>query len=54
MTGQERLMLAEQMFWDARRARAEAIQREHQEWSEEQVEQELRKLMLVEAMRKGT
>ena len=54
MTGQERLLLAEKMFWDARRARAQSIQREHQDWSEEQVEQELRKVMFAEAMSKRT
>lgn len=54
MSPQEKLQIANQMFWDARRARGESIQREHQDWSKEQVEKELRKVMFAEAMRKTT
>jgi hypothetical protein len=52
MTPEQKLKAAARMFWDARRARAQAIQQEHMAWSKDEVELELRRLMLAEAFSK--
>lgn len=54
MTPEEKLKIAAQMFWDARRARADELQQKTPDWSAEQVEQELQRIMFAEAMRKET
>ena len=54
MTPEEKLKIAAQMFWDARRVRSDELQQKNPDWSAEQVEQELQRIMFAEAMRKET
>jgi hypothetical protein len=46
MTGEERLRVAEQMYWSARQLKAAALRSFHPDWSEEQVEREVRRIFL--------
>ena len=53
MTPEERLKLAGKLFWDARRDKAVEIQQENPDWSAEQVELEVRRVFLAEAMKES-
>jgi hypothetical protein len=44
MTGQQRLKLAEDMFWAARRLKAAGVRHQHPDWSEEAVETEVNRI----------
>ena len=53
MTGQQRLKLAEEMFWAARRLISVGVRHQHPDWSEEAVEAEVQRHFLAEAMKEG-
>jgi hypothetical protein len=46
MTGEQRLRLAEQLYWSARKLKAAALRSLHPEWSEEEVQREIRRIFL--------
>jgi hypothetical protein len=46
MTGQQRLHLAEQLYWSARRMKAAGVRAIHPDWSEEQVQREVARIFL--------
>ena len=51
MTPEQRLMLAEKMYWDARLAKAIEMRVLHPDWSEDEVQTEVKWLFLAEAMK---
>jgi hypothetical protein len=53
MTPEQKWEIAEQMYWDARRAEAVKVQAMHPDWSEQEVESEVRRIFLAEAMKEG-
>ena len=53
MTPQERLRMAGKTYWDTRRAKATELSAEHPNWSEDEVETEVKRLFLAEAMKEG-
>jgi hypothetical protein len=53
MTLQQRLLMAEQMYWDARRAKEFEVKQVHPEWSDQAVHAEVSRLFLIEAMKEG-
>jgi hypothetical protein len=53
MTPEQKWKIAEQMYWDARRAQAGEVQTMHPDWSKEEVESEVRRIFLAEAMKEG-
>lgn len=46
MTGEQRLRLAEQLYWSARKMKAAAVRSQHPIWSEEQVQREVARIFL--------
>jgi hypothetical protein len=46
MSGERRLILAEEMFWAARELKAAGVRWQHPEWSEEQVTAEVNRIFL--------
>ena len=46
MTGQQRLTLAERMFWEAREIKAAGVRHHHPDWPEEQVTAEVNRIFL--------
>jgi len=46
MPGQRRLELAERLYWFARDVKAAGIRSHHPDWSEEQVQAEVRRIFL--------
>jgi hypothetical protein len=44
MTGARRLRLAEQLYWSARKMKAAGLRRQHPDWPEPRVEEELRRI----------
>ena len=46
MTGQKRLQVAEQMFWEARALKAAGVRHQHPEWSEAEVMAEVNRIFL--------
>ena len=46
MTPEERWRAARQLYWSARRLRAAYLRDRHPDWSEEQVEEEVRRVFL--------
>jgi len=46
MTGQQRLALAETMFWEARELKAAGVRHQHPDWSAEQVTAEVSRIFL--------
>lgn len=46
MTGAQKLRVAFQMYWGARRLKAEELRQQHPEWSEEQVQQEVKEIFM--------
>lgn len=53
MTPEEKWKIAERMYWDARRAKAAEVQTAHPDWSEQEVQFEVKRIFLAEAMREG-
>jgi hypothetical protein len=46
MTGQKRLQVAEQMFWEARELKAAGVRHQHPEWSDAEVTAEVNRIFL--------
>lgn len=46
MTGQQRLALAEEMFWAARELKAAGVRCQHPDWPEEQINAEVNRIFL--------
>jgi hypothetical protein len=46
MSGQQRLRLAEQLYWSARKMKAAGLRLQHPEWGSERIEAELREVFL--------
>ena len=46
MTGQKRLQVAEQMFWEARALKAAGVRHQHPDWSESEVMAEVNRIFL--------
>jgi len=44
MSPGEKLAMAEQMYWDAWKSKAADVRREHPEWSEDEIEAEVRRI----------
>lgn len=44
MTPERRLALAEQMYWSARKLKAAGLRRQHPKWSEQQLNDEVRRI----------
>jgi hypothetical protein len=53
ITPEEKWKVAQQMYWDARRARSVEVQTTHPDWSEPEVQSEERRIFLAEAMKEG-
>lgn len=53
MTPWQKLKASERMFWDARRAKADELQAGHTDWSEQEVQAEVKRIFLAEAMKEG-
>jgi len=46
MSGEQRLKLAEQMFWSARKLKAAGVRSQHPDWSEERIIAEVNRIFL--------
>ncbi len=46
MSGQRRLQPAEQLYWSAREIKGAAVRLQHPEWSEREVDEEVRRIFL--------
>jgi len=44
MSGQERLRLAERLYWSARKMKAAGVRAQHPDWLEERVDDEVRRI----------
>jgi hypothetical protein len=46
MPGERRLRLAEQLYWSARKMKAAGLRHQHPDWTEEQIQAEVRRIFL--------
>jgi hypothetical protein len=46
MPGEEKLKPAEQLYWTARKLKAAGVRAQHPDWTEEQVNEEVRQIFL--------
>lgn len=46
MPGVRRLQLAEQLYWTARKLKAAGVRAQHPDWTEDQVNSEVRRIFL--------
>ena len=46
MTGEKKIRLAEQLWWEARKLKAAGLRAQHPDWTEEQVEAKVREIFL--------
>jgi hypothetical protein len=46
MTSEQRLQLAERLYWEARELKAAGVRMQHPDWSEEQVKAEVRRIFI--------
>jgi hypothetical protein len=46
MPGEQKLKLAEQLYWTARKLKAAGVRAQHPDWTEEQVTEEVRQIFL--------
>ena len=53
MTPEQKWNIAEKFYWDARRAKAAELQTLHPAWSGEEVQTEVRRVFLAEAMKES-
>jgi hypothetical protein len=53
MTPEQKWNIAQQMYWGARRAKAVEVQTTHPDWSEPEVQSEVKRIFLAEAMKEG-
>jgi hypothetical protein len=44
--GEERLKIAERLYWSARKMKAAGVRVQHPDWTEEQVSEEVRRIFL--------
>ena len=44
--GEERLRLAEQLYWSARKLKTAGLRAQHPDWPEEQLEEEVRRIFM--------
>jgi hypothetical protein len=44
MTGSQRLLLAERLYWSARRMKTVGLRSQHPDWPEQRVKEEVRRL----------
>jgi Rv0078B-related antitoxin len=51
MTPQEKLKIAQRMYWDARREKAAELKTQHPDWSQVEVEGVVKRWFLAHAMR---
>ncbi len=51
MTPQEKLKLAEKLYWDARRAKADELRPLHPDWSEDEIQNEVKRIFLAASMK---
>ena len=47
----EKLKIAEQLYWDDRKLKAEGVRKQHSEWSEDQITAEVRRIVLQAQIR---
>ena len=53
MTPEQKWKAAESMYWDARRAKAAELQAKNPDWSEQEVQAEVKRIFLAEAMKES-
>jgi hypothetical protein len=46
MSGEQRLNLAAQLYWSARKIKAAGLRMQHPDWSEERITEEVRRIFL--------
>ena len=46
MSGQQRLKIAEQLYWSARKLKTAGVRHQHPDWSEEKVISEVNRIFL--------
>jgi hypothetical protein len=46
ISGEKKLQLAEQLYWTARKMKAAGLGAQHPEWTEEQVNEQVRQIFL--------
>jgi hypothetical protein len=46
LSGQQRLRLAEQLYWSARKMKSAGLRAQHPDWSEERISAEVRQIFL--------
>jgi hypothetical protein len=46
MSGEQRLRVAEMLFWSARKMKTAGVKAQHPDWTEEQVKEEVRRIFL--------
>jgi hypothetical protein len=46
LSGEERLRLAEQLYWSARKMKAAGVRAQHPDWPEERISDEVRRIFL--------
>ncbi|MEW6302136.1 MAG: hypothetical protein AB1705_01610 [Verrucomicrobiota bacterium] len=46
MSGAKRLQIAEDLYWTARKWKAAGVKAQHPDWTEEQVQDEVRRIFL--------
>ena len=46
MSGEQRLRMAEQLYWTARKMKTAGVRAQHADWTEEQVKEEVRRIFL--------
>jgi hypothetical protein len=44
--GEQRLLLAEQLYWAARKMKAAGVRDQHPDWSEDQINEQVRQIFL--------
>jgi hypothetical protein len=44
MTGEQRLRMAEKLYWSARKMKTAGVRAQHPDWTEEQVKDEVRRI----------
>ena len=53
MTPEQKWRAAERLYWDVRRTKAVELHTEHPDWSEQEVQAEVRRVFLAEAMKQS-
>jgi len=53
MTPEERLQVAHELYWEARRAKSAELRNQHPNWSGQEIYREVGRVFLNEAMNEG-